>query len=166
MPVTITIPTALRQFANEHSELQVDARTVGQALAQLTSAHRELRQHLYRNGNELRNFINVYVNDEDIRHLQRLETAVKEGDVVTIVPSIAGGAVTEPRAVPTGLPAQHDEVLPSLTNDEISRYSRHLIMPEVGMDGQRRLKASSVLMIGTGGLGAPVGMYLAAAGVG
>ncbi|HEY3131319.1 MAG TPA: molybdopterin-synthase adenylyltransferase MoeB [Acidobacteriota bacterium] len=56
--------------------------------------------------------------------------------------------------------------LPSLSNEEIARYSRHLIMPEVGLEGQRRLKAASVLMIGTGGLGAPVGMYLAAAGVG
>jgi molybdopterin/thiamine biosynthesis adenylyltransferase/rhodanese-related sulfurtransferase len=56
--------------------------------------------------------------------------------------------------------------LPTLTNEEIARYSRHLIMPEVGMEGQRRLKAASVLMIGTGGLGAPTGMYLAAAGVG
>ncbi|HWT02229.1 MAG TPA: molybdopterin-synthase adenylyltransferase MoeB [Pyrinomonadaceae bacterium] len=56
--------------------------------------------------------------------------------------------------------------MPSLSNDEIARYSRHLIMPEVGMEGQRRLKAASVLMIGTGGLGAPTGMYLAAAGVG
>ncbi|HEV7798128.1 MAG TPA: molybdopterin-synthase adenylyltransferase MoeB [Pyrinomonadaceae bacterium] len=56
--------------------------------------------------------------------------------------------------------------LPSLSNEEIARYSRHLIMPEVGLEGQRKLKAASVLMIGTGGLGAPVGMYLAAAGVG
>jgi adenylyltransferase/sulfurtransferase len=53
-----------------------------------------------------------------------------------------------------------------LSNEEIARYSRHIIMPEVGMSGQRQLKAASVLMIGTGGLGAPVGMYLAAAGVG
>ena len=56
--------------------------------------------------------------------------------------------------------------LPQLTNDEIKRYSRHLIMPEVGMDGQRRLKAGSVLCIGAGGLGSPAAMYLAAAGVG
>ncbi|HLN97106.1 MAG TPA: molybdopterin-synthase adenylyltransferase MoeB [Pyrinomonadaceae bacterium] len=56
--------------------------------------------------------------------------------------------------------------MPSLSNEEITRYSRHLIMPEVGLEGQRKLKAASVLMIGTGGLGAPVGMYLAAAGVG
>ena len=59
-----------------------------------------------------------------------------------------------------------DESLPELTNDEIKRYSRHLIMPEVGMDGQRRLKAGSVLCIGAGGLGSPAAMYLAAAGVG
>src|SRR3989449_4645213 len=56
--------------------------------------------------------------------------------------------------------------LPMLSNEEVARYSRHLIMPEVGMTGQRKLKAASVLMIGTGGLGAPLGMYLAAAGVG
>src|SRR5438128_714584 len=59
-----------------------------------------------------------------------------------------------------------DEDLPQLTNDEIKRYSRHLIMPEVGVDGQRRLKAGSVLCIGAGGLGSPAAMYLAAAGVG
>src|SRR4029079_5659075 len=57
-------------------------------------------------------------------------------------------------------------VLPELTNDEIKRYSRHLIMPEVGMEGQQKLKAASVLCIGAGGLGSPVAMYLAAAGVG
>src|SRR3954464_13010145 len=53
-----------------------------------------------------------------------------------------------------------------LSNEEILRYGRHLIMPEVGMEGQKRLKTARVLLIGTGGLGAPLGMYLAAAGVG
>src|SRR6187402_1105409 len=56
--------------------------------------------------------------------------------------------------------------LPELSGDEIKRYSRHLIMPEVGVDGQRKLKAAKVLCIGAGGLGSPVGLYLAAAGVG
>ncbi len=56
--------------------------------------------------------------------------------------------------------------LPALTNEEILRYSRHLILSEVGMEGQRRLKGAKVLMVGTGGLGAPLGLYLAAAGIG
>ncbi|HYX40343.1 MAG TPA: molybdopterin-synthase adenylyltransferase MoeB, partial [Pyrinomonadaceae bacterium] len=76
----------------------------------------------------------------------------------SIVPAIAGGAATETEV------AERD--LPKLSNEEIARYSRHLIMPEVGMEGQRKLKAARVLMIGTGGLGAPLGMYLTAAGVG
>src|SRR5207249_12057296 len=63
-------------------------------------------------------------------------------------------------------PFSGDRELPQLTNDEVKRYSRHLIMPEVGVDGQRRLKAGSVLCIGAGGLGSPAAMYLAAAGVG
>ena len=158
MLVTINIPTPLRQFAAGQSEIQVNASTAGEALEQLTATHAELRRHLFNDQNRLRNFVNIYVNDEDIRHIDGPNTPVKEGDTILIVPSIAGGAaVLDP---PKG------EELPLLSNEEVARYSRHLIMPEVGMTGQRKLKAASVLMIGTGGLGAPTGMYLAAAGVG
>ncbi len=172
MSVTIAIPTALRQFAAGQSEIQVDARTAGEALDQLTTTHGDLRRHLFNDQNSLRNFVNVYVNEEDIRHQNGTDTPVKDGDTILIVPSIAGGAAVvdldagndadEPQAE---MPALHQN-LPSLSNEEIARYSRHVIIPEVGMQGQRKLKAASVLMIGTGGLGAPLGMYLAAAGVG
>src|ERR1700732_2642671 len=65
------------------------------------------------------------------------------------------------------MPTAIEEVtLPKLSNDEIARYSRHLILPEVGMEGQQKLKAAKVLCIGTGGLGSPLSLYLAAAGVG
>ena len=157
MSVTITIPTALRQFAGGLSRFEVEAGTAGEALNQLSTQFVDLRRHLYDDKNKLRNFVNVYVNDEDIRHQSGAETRVKDGDTLMIVPSIAGGATAE---------ADVAAELPSLSNEEIARYSRHLIMPEVGLEGQKRLKAASVLMIGTGGLGAPLGMYLAAAGVG
>src|SRR5215213_6569550 len=157
MPITITIPAPLRQFTGGQSQITVEAKTAGEALDLLTSTHAGLRRHLYNDQNVLRNFVNVYLNDEDIRHASGPQTPVKDGDTIMIVPSIAGGAVIE---------SEVGQTLPELSHEEILRYSRHLIMPEVGMQGQRKLKAASVLMIGTGGLGAPVGMYLAAAGVG
>src|SRR4030095_15380993 len=161
MPVTIAIPTPLRQFAGGQSEIQVEARTAGEALNQLTSTHSELRRHLFNDQSKLRNFVNVYVNDEDIRHASGPDTPVKEGDTILIVPSIAGGSAVLEHARDAGEPqAKTPGLLPMLSNEEIARYSRHLIMPEVGMTGQRQLKAASVLMIGTGGLGAPFGMYL------
>ena len=167
MPVTITIPTPLRQFAAGQSEIEVEATTAGEALDQLTSVHAELRRHLFNDQNTLRNFVNVYVNDEDIRHTDGPNTPVKAGDTILIVPSIAGGsAVLDQTATESKPVISADTILPMLSNEEVGRYSRHLIMPEVGMTGQRKLKAASVLMIGTGGLGAPLGMYLAAAGVG
>jgi len=168
MPVTIAIPTPLRQFAGGQSEIQVNAATAGEALDQLTTTHAELRRHLFNDQNTLRNFVNVYVNDEDIRHVNGADTPVKEGDTILIVPSIAGGAAVldEQTGKDAGVPQAGMPALPMLSNEEVARYSRHLIMPEVGMTGQRKLKAASVLMIGTGGLGAPLGMYLAAAGVG
>jgi len=176
MAVTITIPTPLRQFAAGQTELEVEATTAGEALNQLTTTHAELRRHLFNDQNTLRNFVNVYVNDEDIRHLDGPNTPVKEGDTILIVPSIAGGSSVAEVAEAQSQPAEdkqsgqasslRNQELPMLSNEEVARYSRHLIMPEVGMTGQRKLKAASILMIGTGGLGAPLGMYLAAAGIG
>jgi adenylyltransferase/sulfurtransferase len=151
----LMIPTPLRQYAGKKDSVEVEASTVAEALKKLTDEHGDLRRHLFNDEGKLRSFVNVYVNDEDIRYLEKDQTAVNSGDVISIVPSIAGGKPTVAEA-PTA----------ALSNDEILRYSRHLIMPEVGMEGQLKLKAAKVLMIGTGGLGAPLGLYLAAAGVG
>ena len=153
----VLIPTPLRPYAGKQDVLEVDGKTVGELLANMTSQYADLRKHLYTEEGRLRGFVNVYVNDDDIRYLDREQTLLKPGDTISIVPSVAGGAgpvVAEPR---TARP---------LSNEEVQRYSRHLIMPEVGMDGQQKLKAARVLCIGAGGLGSPVAMYLAAAGVG
>ena len=170
MPNTIHIPTPLRPFTDKKESVEVSGATVGELLADLTKKHDGLRKHLYADDGRLRNFVNVYLNDEDIRYLQKELTPVKPGDSLSIVPSVAGGAPTSAEAT-AGKPTVAGSgvvtgVQPELTQEEIKRYSRHLIMPEVGMDGQRALKASSVLCIGAGGLGSPAAMYLAAAGVG
>src|SRR4029453_14629164 len=127
MPVTITIPAPLRQFAGGQSQITVEAKTAGEALDLLTSTHPALRRHLLNHQNACPHFVNVYLNDEDIRHASGPETPVKDGDTIMIVPSIAGGAVIESEVA---------QDLPELSNEEIMRYSRHLIMPEVGMQGQ------------------------------
>src|ERR1051325_7761057 len=95
MPVTIVIPTPLRQFAGGQSEIEVSASTAGEALDQLTATHAELRPHLFSDQNTLRNFVNVHVNDEDIRHVDGPGTSVQDGDTILIVPSIAGGNVAQ-----------------------------------------------------------------------
>ena len=170
MPNTIHIPTPLRPFTDKKESIEVDGNTVGELLADLTKRYDGLRKHLYADDGRLRNFVNVYLNDEDIRYLQREQTPVKPGDSLSIVPSVAGGTPTAatPQRPTAGAATTGGEsqALPELSQAEIQRYSRHLIMPEVGVDGQRQLKASSVLCIGAGGLGSPAAMYLAAAGVG
>ena len=159
---SISIPTALRQYAGAQASAPVEATTVGEALDKLTAQFPDLRKHLFDANGKLRSFVNVYVNDEDIRYLQKEDTAIKEKDEISIVPSIAGGSTP---AVEEALEGRSAE-LPELNKDELARYNRHLILPEVGLEGQRKLKAGSVLLIGAGGLGSPLGLYLAAAGVG
>ena len=156
----ILIPTPLRQFAAGQDTVAVDAATVGEALKQLVEAHPQIERNLFTPQGRLRSFVNVYVDDDDIRYLDREETALSAGSTISIVPSIAGGSIATAPAPPTV------DALPPLSQQEILRYSRHLILPEVGLEGQRRLKGAKILMVGTGGLGAPLGLYLAAAGIG
>ena len=150
MAITIHIPTPLRPFLDNQDTVTVDTEgAVGEVLRQLAAAHGDLGKHLFGADGSLRNFVNVYVNEEDIRYQEGEDTAVKSGDTISIVPSIAGGSA----------PA-------SLSAAELARYSRHILIPDVGVEGQQRLKASSALLIGAGGLGSPLALYLAAAGIG
>ena len=89
--MTIMIPTPLRPYAGQKTSVEVSARTVGEALNALTAQMPELHRHLFTGEGTLRSFVNVYVNDEDVRYLQKEETPVSERDVLAIVPSIAGG---------------------------------------------------------------------------
>jgi adenylyltransferase/sulfurtransferase len=154
MSVTVAIPTPLRPFTAGHDSIELAGDTVGQVLDGLLAAHTGLKRHLLQDDGRLRSFVSLYLNETDIRHLASTATPVRSGDVLTIVPSIAGGS---PATAEAKAPLSHAEML---------RYSRHLLLPEVGVSGQRKLKAARVLTVGAGGLGSPLSLYLAAAGVG
>jgi sulfur-carrier protein adenylyltransferase/sulfurtransferase len=159
--VKVEIPTALRSFAGNQDAVQLEGETVGELLQKLGAAFPQLKKHLFDELGSLRNFVNVYVNDDDIKHLDRERTRVGAKDVISIIPSVAGGAAGGADSA-GGAAAGNG----ALTQQQIQRYSRHLIMPEVAMEGQQKLRHASVLVVGAGGLGSPVLSYLAAAGVG
>ncbi len=93
MPVKVIIPTPLRAYAGKRDSAEFPAATVGELLAKLTAQYSDLRRHLFTEDGKLRSFVNVYVNDDDIRYLASENTALKEGDTVSIIPSIAGGRI-------------------------------------------------------------------------
>ena len=121
MPVTITIPTALRQYAGGNSEIEVEAKTAGEALGRLAATHAELRKHLYTDQNALRNFVNVYVNDEDIRHLKARDAGQRRNDHDRALDCGARRLKTRPPVSPRF--------------NENRSLQRHLIIAEVAWKG-------------------------------
>ncbi len=263
--VTVRIPTPLRAYTAGAGEVHVRGATVGEALEGLGASYGGVLKQVLTPQGEVRHFINIYVGDKDIRNMQGLHTPVSEGDVLAIIPAVAGGAgqakdrrLTELRAsipevnpqealalqskgaalidvreadeigrgspvgasrlgrgylelrveesvpdfrrtvlllceggvrslfaaedlkrlgyqdvrsVKGGFTQWKNEGLPfevprMLDAEARERYSRHLLMPEVGEQGQLKLLDSKVLLVGAGGLGSPAAFYLAAAGVG
>ena len=151
MAIEIFIPTPLRPFIQGKDRLEIEASektaSIAHLFQHLSEENPSLKKYIFNEEGKLRNFINIYLNEEDIRYKQGEETALKDGDSISIIPSIAGGTST-------------------LSPNELRRYDRHIILPEVGLEGQEKLKNSSVLLIGAGGLGSPLALYLAAAGIG
>lgn len=91
----ILIPTPLRVYAGKQDVVEANGSTVGEVLGDLTTRYADLRKHLYKEDGSLRNFVNVYLNDDDIRYLQKEDTPVAAGDTISIVPSVAGGVALE-----------------------------------------------------------------------
>src|SRR5437764_12455976 len=91
---SVNIPTPLRQFADGRAAVEVSGKTVGDALGDLTRQYPDLKRHLYDDTGRLRAFVNIYLNDHDIRYLEKDNTPLSDGDSISIVPSIAGGSCT------------------------------------------------------------------------
>src|SRR5436189_5171717 len=108
----ILIPTPLRPYTDKQDAVEAAGETIGELLVDLTTKHAGLKAHLYNEQGKLRSFVNIYVNDEDIRYLQKEQTAVKPGDTLSIIPSVAGGA-------PATSDVDVSRELPQLTNDEV-----------------------------------------------
>lgn len=147
MPL-VHLPTPLRDLADGISPVRVEGSTVRAALGDLVDRHPRLRRHLFDDAGRLRGFVNVFLDEQDVKDMKKgMETPVGTDDALTIVPSVAGGDG-------------------ALSNAERGRYARHLALPEFGLEGQMRLRAARIAIVGAGGLGSPVSLYLAAAGVG
>jgi len=91
MAVKVIIPTPLRQYTGKQDAIEIEARTVAEALSAITTQYGDLRKHLFNEEGKLRSFVNIYLNDEDIRYLKKELTPLNDNDVISIVPSIAGG---------------------------------------------------------------------------
>ena len=114
----ILIPTPLRPYTDKQDAVDASGATVGELLADLTRRHSGLKAHLFNDQGKLRSFVNVYVNDEDIRYLQKEQTPVNAGDTVSIIPSVAGGVDTVEDVRRSDLGRMGEP----LTNDEVKRY--------------------------------------------
>jgi adenylyltransferase/sulfurtransferase len=152
--ISVYIPTPFRSFVGNRTTVEVEGANVGEVLANLDARFPGFRNLCYNGEGAIPAHINIYVNNQEITSLAGEKTAVSDGDQVAVIPALAGGAPDEE-------PASY-----ALTPERVTRYSRHLIMPQVGSIGQRKIFESKVLIIGAGGLGSPVALYLALAGVG
>jgi sulfur-carrier protein adenylyltransferase/sulfurtransferase len=157
----VQLPGVLRDYTGGVTDVRVEAGDVDGALEAVASRHPLLRRHLFDDAGELRGHVRVYVNEDDVRALARGgATPVGAADVILIVPSIAGGMDD------AGGEEGAAQVAAGFSPGEVQRYARHITLPEIGWAGQQKLRSASVAIVGTGGLGSPIGLYLAAAGVG
>jgi len=175
--ISVYIPTPFRSFVGNRTSVEVEGANVGEVLANVDARFPGFRNLCYNGEGAIPAHINIYVNNQEIATLEGESTAVSDGDQVAVIPALAGGAPDGP-SVETGgnpqTPAKGGNGASSpgepanyaLTPERVTRYSRHLIMPQVASVGQRKIFDTKVLIVGAGGLGSPVALYLALAGVG
>jgi MoaD family protein len=149
MAVEVHVSAPFRRLTGNRAKVHGEGKNVAQLLEGLETSFPGFRGSLFDERGQLPPHIKVYVNGQEIGALKGLSTTLKDGDEITIIPATAGGGADG-----------------ALTPEQRERYSRHLVLPQWGEEGQRKLAAAKVLVVGAGGLGSPVLTYLAGAGVG
>jgi adenylyltransferase/sulfurtransferase len=145
--IRVYIPTPYRGLTQNRPIVEGRGADLMELLEDLEGRFPGIRRHVFDKTGELHRHLNVYVNNVAVEELGGKRAVLKDGDEVALIPAMAGGAVP-------------------FSEEQIRRYSRHIILPEIGGKGQRKLLNSSALLVGAGGLGSPAALYLAAAGVG
>jgi molybdopterin/thiamine biosynthesis adenylyltransferase/molybdopterin converting factor small subunit len=157
--INVYIPTPFRSFVGNRTNVEVEGEDVAEVLSNLDSRFPGFHNLCYDSKGSIPAHINIYVNNKEIGALAGEQTRLATGDQVAVIPALAGGAPEADEEVKD--PSQY-----TLTPERVTRYSRHIIMGQVGSVGQRKIFDSKVLIVGAGGLGSPVALYLALAGVG
>ncbi|MDO4492062.1 MAG: ThiF family adenylyltransferase [Lachnospiraceae bacterium] len=160
MQIKVIISATLRAFTNKRSEVLVEGDTVSDVLENLIDEYPELKKSIYGEDGNLRDFVALYLGEEDISDTDKWSRTIREGEELLLLPAIAGGTPEK------GIISSERRKEAALDDEEIERYSKHLMLRDIGVKGQKSIKASKVLVIGLGALGSPVVQYLAAAGVG
>ena len=156
----VYISATLRSFFGRNAVFSVSADSVRQLLEKLTEDYPEAKKILFDESGSLRSFIRIYVGDDDKTGADFWDEIIQPEKTVLLLPAIAGGAPED------SVISDERRKAVSFDDTEIERFSKHLMLREIGVKGQKRIKAARVVVMGVGALGSPVIQYLAAAGVG
>lgn len=156
----VIISATLRSFFERASELELQGNTVEEALKELTEKYPEAKRGLYDAGGNLRGFIRIFADDEDVTDASRWRDSLDGVSQLLFLPMVAGGAPED------SIISEERRKEVTLDDKEIERFNKHLLLREISVKGQKRIRAARVAVIGAGALGSPVIQYLAAAGVG
>ena len=160
MQIQVYISATLRTFVERKAKVEIEGTTVREVIKRLQDEYPESKKALFEESGTLRPFVSIFINEVPIATDSEYDTALKENDRILLLPVIAGGAPTE------SVISDERRKEVSLDDAEIERFNKHLMLRDIGVKGQKRIKAAKVLIVGLGSLGSPVVQYLAAAGVG
>ncbi|MBR3734563.1 MAG: ThiF family adenylyltransferase, partial [Lachnospiraceae bacterium] len=156
----VIISATLKSFFRREAEAEIDGNTVAEVLKNLTVEYPDAKRGLYDENGKLRGFIRIFADEEDVTDEAKHNESLAGVSKILLLPLVAGGAPTE------SIISDERRKEVELDDKDIERFNKHLLLREISVKGQKRIRAAKVVVIGAGALGSPVIQYLAAAGVG